>query len=227
MGDYVIPPPAQAYVPVRGGGRFPVRRIYCVGRNYAEHAREMGHDPDREPPFFFSKPADTLVIGGADMPYPPATHDVHHEIELVAALGAGGSEIGPEGALSLVWGYAVGLDMTRRDMQAVAKKMGRPWDLAKGFDASAPIGDMAPAAGFDPGSGPIQLKVNGEVRQRGDLSQMIWSLAETIAHLSGLVRLEAGDLIFTGTPDGVAAVQRGDVLEGSVGNLPALRVRIA
>ena len=226
MADFVIAAPVQAFVPVRGGGRFPVRRVYCVGRNYAEHAREMGHDPDREAPFFFSKPADALVIGGADMPYPPATKDLHHEMELVVALGSGGSDIAEADALKCVWGYAAGLDMTRRDVQGEAKKAGRPWDMGKGFDHSAPIGEMVPAAGFDPTQGLIELKVNGVVRQSSDLSKMIWSVAETIAYLSGLVRLEAGDLIFTGTPEGVAAVSRGDVLEGHVEGVPPLRVAL-
>lgn len=226
MSGYVIAPPAQAAVPVVGGGTFPVRRIYCVGRNYAEHAREMGHDPDREPPFFFMKPADSLVIGGADMPYPPLTSDLHHEIELVAALKSGGSNIPEATALEHVWGYAVGLDMTRRDLQADAKKLGRPWDMGKGFDHSAPIGDIVPAHGFDPAKGRIELKVNGIVRQSSDLSQMIWSLAETIAALSQLVELAAGDLIMTGTPAGVAAVGRGDLLEGEVDGLPRLTVRL-
>ena len=224
MSDYVIEPPAQAYVPVAGGGRFPVRRIYCVGRNYAEHAREMGHDPDRELPFFFMKPADALVIGGADMPYPTMTADLHHEMELVVGLKAGGVDIAEAVALDCVWGYAAGLDMTRRDLQGEAKKAGRPWDMGKGFDRSAPIGEMMPAAGFDPTRGGIALTVNGAVRQTSDLSKLIWSVAETIAYLSRLVRLEAGDLIFTGTPEGVAAVKRGDVLEGAVEGVPRVRV---
>ena len=227
MSDYVIAAPAQAYVPVEGGGRFPVRRVYCVGRNYAEHAREMGHDPDRELPFFFSKPADSLVIDGRDMPYPVMTADLHHEMELVVALQSGGSDIGEASALSHVWGYAAGLDMTRRDLQGEAKKLGRPWDMGKGFDHSAPIGAMVRAGSFDPTRGAIELRVNGVVRQSSDLSKLIWSVAETIAYLSKLVRLEAGDLIFTGTPEGVAAVQRGDVLEGRVEGVPALRVRVS
>jgi fumarylpyruvate hydrolase len=226
MSGLVIPAPAQAVVPVVGGGTFPVRRIYCVGRNYAEHAREMGHDPDREPPFFFMKPADSLVTGGADMPYPTGTSDLHHELELVVGLGSGGKDIPEARALGHVWGYAVGLDMTRRDIQAEAKKMGRPWDMGKGFDHSAPIGEMMKADGFDPGKGLIQLKVNGVVRQSSDLSRMIWSVGETIAFLSKLVRLEAGDLIMTGTPEGVAAVQRGDRLDGFVDGLPRLTVRV-
>ena len=226
MLDFVIAAPEQAFVPVQGGGRFPVRRVYCVGRNYAEHAREMGHDPDREAPFFFSKPADALLSGGADMPYPAATKDLHHELELVVALKSGGVDIPEADALGCVWGYAVGLDMTRRDVQGAAKKLGRPWDMGKGFDHSAPIGAMVPAAGFDPTRGTIELKVNGVVRQMSDLSKMIWSVAETISYLSGLVRLEAGDLIFSGTPEGVAAVVRGDVLEGRIDGMPPLRVAI-
>ncbi|HYZ64790.1 MAG TPA: fumarylacetoacetate hydrolase family protein [Acetobacteraceae bacterium] len=223
----MIPAPPQAAVPVVGGGKFPVRRIYCVGRNYAAHAREMGHDPDRELPFFFMKPSDSLVTGGADMPYPTMTSELHHEMELVVGLGSGGSDIPEEDALGHVWGYAAGLDMTRRDVQAEAKKLGRPWDMGKGFDHSAPIGEMVPAGGFDPARGRVELKVNGAVRQSSDLSKLIWSVPETIAYLSKLVRLEAGDLIFTGTPEGVAAVSRGDVLEGVVEGLPPVRVRIA
>ncbi len=225
MPSYVIAPPAQAEVPVKGGGSFPVRRIYCVGRNYAEHAREMGHDPDRELPFFFTKPADALVTGGADMPYPSMCRDLHHEMELVVALGSGGADIGEADAMAHVWGYAAGLDMTRRDLQAEAKKAGRPWDMAKGFDHSAPIGEIVPAAGVKPGR--IELKVNGETRQSSDVSKLIWSIPETIAYLSKSVRLEAGDLIFTGTPEGVAAVRRGDVLEGMVEGVGNVRVRIA
>ncbi len=226
MSEFVIAAPAQAYVPVQGGGRFPVRRVYCVGRNYAEHAREMGHDPDREAPFFFTKPADALVIDGADMPYPPGTSDLHHEMELVVGLRSGGANIAEADAMACVWGYAAGLDMTRRDVQGEAKKLGRPWDMGKGFDHSAPIGAMVPAAGFEPGKRTIELKVNGVVRQSSDLSKLIWSIPETIAYLSRLVRLEAGDLIFTGTPEGVAAVTRGDVLEGAVEGVPPLRVKL-
>ncbi len=230
MSGLVIAAPEQAVVPVVGGGSFPVRRIYCVGRNYAEHAREMGHDPDREPPFFFMKPADAVLTGGRDMPYPAMTSDLHHELELVAGLGSGGSDIPVEAALGHVWGYAVGLDMTRRDLQGEAKKLGRPWEMGKGFDHSAPIGAMQAASGvggaFDPGRGRIELRVNGSVRQSSDLSKMIWSVAETISVLSRFMRLEAGDLIMTGTPEGVAAIRRGDVLEGSVEGLPGLSVRM-
>ena len=225
MPEYVIAPPAQAAVPGAGGGSFPVRRIYCVGRNYAEHAREMGHDPDREPPFFFAKPADALLTGGADMPYPSMTADLHHEMELVVALKSGGTDITEAEAMRHVWGYAAGLDMTRRDVQDAAKKARRPWDMAKGFDHSAPIGTMVPAGGVTPGR--IELKVNGVVRQSSDVGKLIWSVPETIAYLSKLVRLEAGDLIFTGTPEGVAAVERGDLLEGMVEGVGAVRVCVA
>ena len=226
--DFVIAPPPAASVPVRGGGRFPVRRIFCVGRNYAEHAREMGGDPAREPPFFFTKPADALVTGGADTPYPTATAELHFELELVAAIGRGGADIAAEDAPAHLWGYAVGLDMTRRDMQGHAKTAGRPWDMSKGFDGSAPIGDLVPVADCGPmASGAITLAVNGAVRQDSDVGRMIWSVPETIAALSGLVRLEPGDLIFTGTPEGVGAVVRGDRLDGRIAGLPPLSTRIA
>jgi fumarylpyruvate hydrolase len=227
MTDYVIAAPEIVSIPVAGGGAFPVRRIFCVGRNYAAHAREMGHDPDREAPFFFCKPADSLVTDGADMPYPTMTSDLHHEMELVVGLKSGGSDISEADAMSHVWGYAAGLDMTRRDLQAEAKKLGRPWDMAKGFDHSAPIGLMVPASAVaDPGHGLIELKVNGAVRQSSDLSFLIWSIPETIAYLSRLVRLEAGDLIFTGTPEGVAACVRGDVLEGVVAGVGTVRAKL-
>lgn len=217
MPDYVIAPPAITAVPVAGGGLFPVRRIFCVGRNYAEHAREMGHDPDREPPFFFTKPADALVISGADTPYPAATSDLHHEIELVAAIGREGADIAVDAALDHVWGYAAGIDLTRRDLQAIAKKLARPWDMAKGFDHSAPIGDLAPASKIGhPAKGRIALSVNGTIRQDSDLSELIWSVAESVAYLSTFVTLMPGDLLFTGTPAGVAAVGRGDRLEGTI-----------
>ncbi len=228
MPDYVIAPPAIATVPVAGGGAFPVRRIFCVGRNYAEHTREMGGDPDREEPFFFTKPADAVVTGGADMPYPTMTSDVHHEMELVVAIGKGGANIPESDALNHVWGYAAGLDMTRRDLQAAAKKSGRPWDMSKGFDHSAPIGELVPAARIGhPDKGVIELKVNGAVRQSSDLAKMIWNVPETVAYLSKLVRLEPGDLIFSGTPEGVAAVKKGDVLEGRIDGVGTVRTRIA
>ena len=224
--SFVIPAPSVVSVPVAGGGRFPVRRIFCVGRNYAEHAREMGADPDRELPFFFCKPADALVTGGDDMPYPTKTSNLHHEMELVAAIGRGGADIAVADALDHVWGYAAGLDMTRRDLQNQAKKEGKPWDMGKGFDHSAPIGELVPAARVDPTRGAIELRVNGAVRQVSDLSKLIWSVAETVAYLSGLVRLAPGDLIFTGTPEGVAAVVRGDLLEGVVEGVGTVRTRI-
>ena len=214
-------------VPIAGDDtQFPVRRIFCVGRNYAAHAREMGHDPDREPPFFFMKPADAVRSDGR-FPYPVATGDVHHEIELVVALGAGGRDVPEATANDLIWGYGVGLDMTRRDVQAEAKKLGRPWCMAKGFDHSAPIAPLHPksATGIL-ADGAISLTVNGETRQSSVLSALIWSVPETIAYLSGLVELKAGDLIFTGTPDGVAAVQRGDRLVGHVDGLTPLSVEV-
>ncbi len=225
---YVIDPPVQAAVPVAGtDAAFPVRRVYCVGRNYAAHAREMGHDPDREPPFFFMKPADALVVGGADMPYPVATADLHHEIEMVVALGKGGRDVPVESANDLIWGYGVGLDMTRRDIQGEAKKLGRPWDMGKGFDKSAPIAALRPvtATGLIENAA-IWLDVNGVRRQASTLKALIWSVPETISYLSGLVELHPGDLIFTGTPEGVAAVGRGDVLHGHVDGLTDLEVRI-
>jgi fumarylpyruvate hydrolase len=217
MSDYVLDPPAIVAVPTSGGGAFPVRRVFCVGRNYADHAREMGHDPNAEPPFFFTKPADALVVGGADTPYPQATSDLHHEIEMVAAIGVAGADLTPAQAFHYVWGYAAGVDLTRRDIQAEAKKLARPWDMAKGFDHSAPIGEIAPASFIGhPLNGEIELRVNGEVRQTGDLADMIWDVAHVISYLSSLVALKPGDLIFTGTPAGVSAVVRGDRIEGEV-----------
>ncbi|MGG5809426.1 fumarylacetoacetate hydrolase family protein [Falsiroseomonas sp. CW058] len=227
MSDFVLPPPAVPYLSVQGGGRFPVRRIYCVGRNYAEHAIEMGSDPTREPPFYFAKPADAVVIDGADMPYPAATKSLHHEMELVVAIGTGGTNIAQADALKHVWGWCCGLDMTRRDLQNEAKKTGRPWDMGKGFDHSAPMGLLVRAGGsFDGSKGKIELKVNGKVTQTSDLSKLIWSVPEVIANLSGLVRLEPGDLIMTGTPEGVAAVVKGDLLEGMVEGVGEVRTRI-
>jgi len=228
MSAYVVGPPPQIAVPVLGGGLFPVRRVYCVGRNYAAHAREMGGDPSREPPFFFSKPADALVTGGADTPYPPATANLHHEVELVVAIGQGGADIPPQAALAHVFGYAVGLDLTRRDVQDQAKAARQPWDMAKGFDASAPIGEIIPvSANIHPDEARISLHVNGEIRQVGDLLDMIWPVPDIIAALSRLVRLAPGDLIFTGTPDGVSALQRGDILLGEVAGVGSVRTRIS
>jgi fumarylpyruvate hydrolase len=227
MSSYVIAPPAVAAVPIKGSDKlFPVRRIFCVGRNYAEHAREMGSDPDREPPFYFAKPADALVINDADMPYPSVTKQLHHEMELVVAIGEAGSDIAIADALRHVWGYCAGLDMTRRDIQNEAKKTGRPWDMGKGFDLSAPMGALVPAAGVDPSKGKIELRVNGKVTQTSDLSKLIWSVPEVIANLSQLVRLAPGDLIMTGTPEGVAAVVRGDVLEGFVEGVGTVKTKI-
>jgi fumarylpyruvate hydrolase len=227
-GAYVFPPPARASLPVRGTGKlFPVHRIYCVGRNYAEHAIEMGHDPTREPPFFFQKNPDNLIPGGGDFPYPPKSSDVHFEFELVVALGKGGRDIPVERALDHVYGYAVGLDMTRRDLQGEAKKLGRPWDVGKAFERSAPCSEIVPASAIGhPANGAVRLAVNGTVKQQGDLNQMIWKVPEMIAILSGLFELQPGDLIFSGTPAGVGAVKRGDVLEGTVEGVADLKVRV-
>ena len=214
--NYVFAPPATVSVGVVGeSARYPVRRIYCVGRNYAEHAREMGHDPDRELPFFFQKNPDNLVLDNKDFPYPTMTSNLHHEIELVVAMGSGGRDIQAANALAHVYGYALGIDMTRRDLQNEAKKTGRPWEIGKAFEHSAPMTDITPAAKSGHLSkGAIWLKVNGEVRQQSDLTQLIWNIPEIIAHLSAIFELRAGDLIMTGTPAGVAAVKPGDVMEG-------------
>jgi fumarylpyruvate hydrolase len=225
--SYAVPLPPVVTVPVLGGDPFPVRRIYCVGRNYAAHAREMGHNPDREPPFFFMKPADAVMPTGSIVPYPPQTKNYHYEIEMVVAIGKGGRDIPVAGALDHVFGYGVGLDMTRRDLQAVAKEMGRPWDMGKGFDHSAPCSPIQPAAAIGhPAKGAIWLKVNGETRQTSDLAEMIWSVPEMIAYLSGLMELAPGDLIYSGTPEGVGAVVKGDRLEGHVDGLPELKITI-
>ena len=215
---YVIELGPVPSLPVAGSdARFPVGRIYCVGRNYADHAREMGHDPDREPPFFFMKAANSIVQNNAALDYPVGTKDVHHEIELVVAIGTGGKNIPVDQALDHVWGYGVGLDMTRRDIQGEAKKMGRPWEMGKSFDESAPVTALRPASEIGhQAKGLIQLKINGEVRQTGDLAMQIWSVPEQIAYLSSLITLQAGDLIFSGTPAGVGPVKPGDRLEGRV-----------
>src|SRR5438045_3219378 len=205
--------------------RFPVARIYCVGRNYAEHAREMGHDPNREPPFFFMKAANSIVESGSTIAYPVGTKDVHHEIEMVVAIGKGGKNIPLEKALEAVWGYGVGLDMTRRDLQGEAKKMGRPWEMGKSFDESAPCTPLKPATEIGhPSKGAIWVKVNGETKQQGDIAQMIWSVPEQINYLSTLVTLCAGDLIFSGTPSGVGPIKAGDKLEGHVDGVGDLAV---
>ena len=234
---YVFEPAPQPSLAIAGDdARFPIRRVYCVGRNYADHAREMGaHEQadGREPPFFFSKPADAVVAGG-DVPYPPATANLQHEVELVVALGEETANAGRHGAnipaaeaLNCVFGYAVGFDLTRRDVQGRAKEKGHPWDMGKGFDASAPTGAIQSAAVIGhPQQGSLWLKVNGEVRQGGDLANMSWKVAEVIANLSTFVRLAPGDLIFTGTPAGVSTVVRGDVLEGGVAGVGELQIRL-
>ena len=227
----VFPPAPVATVPVVGRSeRFPVHRIYCVGRNYEEHAKEMGFT-GREPPFFFMKPADAVLPVEAgqtgQMPYPSLTGNLHHEIELVVAIGKGGRAIAAANALEHVFGYAVGLDMTRRDLQNDMKKQGRPWCIGKGFDHSAPIGPITPVAqAGDVAQAAIWLQVNGADRQRSTVAQLIWNIAETIEHLSAAWELQPGDLIYTGTPEGVGAVVRGDVLEGGVDGLGTLRVQV-
>jgi len=224
---YVVPPPAVISLSIRASeDRFPVRRIYCVGRNYAAHAVEMGHDPDREPPFFFQKNPDNLVQDGC-FPYPPRSRDVHHEIELVVALKEGGRDIAPEHAQAHVFGYAVGIDMTRRDLQAEAKVMGRPWEVGKAFEHSALCGELVPVRTIGhPDRGAIWLDVNGERRQEGDLAQLIWKVPEVIAELSKLFTLAPGDLIMTGTPAGVGAVAKGDVMRGGVEGLGEITARV-
>lgn len=228
---YAVPVPEITSLPIAGSAeRFPVHRVYCVGRNYEAHAREMGFT-GREPPFFFLKPADAVVPvpAGAtgEIAYPPLTRDLHHEIELVVAIGKGGKNIQAADAFSHIYGYAVGLDMTRRDLQNDMKKQGRPWCIGKGFDASAPIGPITPAAqAGDVANAPIWLQVNGADRQRSTVTQLIWNIAETIEHLSAAWELQPGDLIYTGTPEGVGAVVRGDTLEGGVGGLTPLRLTV-
>ncbi len=231
--NYVFPPAATASLPVAGtGSRFPVRRVFCVGRNYAEHAREMGAADQAaglEPPFFFMKPGDAVVSGEGEIAvsYPPLTHNLHHEVELVVALGSGGANVTVDAAKAMIFGYSVGLDLTRRDIQARAKEKGHPWDMGKGFDQSAVSGVIQPAADIGhPASGRIWLSVNGQLRQEGDLDQMMWKVAEVIANLSTSVRLAAGDLIYTGTPAGVGPIVPGDLLEAGVDGVAGLRVRI-
>lgn len=225
--SYAFPPAPPVALPVVDSDHlFPVRRVYCVGQNYSEHAMEMGSD-GRQPPFFFGKPADALVPGGGDVAYPPLTANLQHEVELVVALQDGGSNIPVERALDVVFGYAVGLDLTRRDLQAQAKAQGRPWEMAKGFDQSAPLSAVRRMPhGWAPDAGGIWLKVGGALRQQGDLAQMTWKVAEVIANLSAYVRLAAGDLIFTGTPAGVSTVVRGDLLEGGVDGVGELQIRL-
>ena len=227
MSDFVLPPPPIVAAPVAGGGLFPIRRIFCVGQNYAAHTREMGGDPNREPPFFFTKPADAIVTGGADAPFPSLTQNLHHEIELVVAILSGGANIPAAEAESHIYGYAAGLDLTRRDLQAQARENRKPWDMSKGFDFSAPLGLIHPAARIGhPKAGRIALKVNDDPRQNGDLADLIWSVPEVVAALSTYVALAPGDLIFTGTPSGVGPIVRGDVLEGEIDGVGTVKTRI-
>jgi fumarylpyruvate hydrolase len=227
MHDFVVPAPTQIGVAVKGTqSLFPVRRIYCVGRNYAAHIREMGGD-EREPPFFFQKPTDAIVADGAVVPYPSLTQDLQHEIELVLAIGGRGRNVPTDKAAGLVFGCAVGIDLTRRDLQFKARDAGRPWEPGKSFDHSAPISAIAPRgnAGL-PARGSIQLSVNGAVKQQGDLQQMIWNCDEIVSELSRLFELFPGDLIYTGTPSGVGPVRPGDVIDGSIDNIGTLRISI-
>ncbi|MFZ2031484.1 MAG: fumarylacetoacetate hydrolase family protein [Vitreimonas sp.] len=226
--SYIIDPPNQPSVALVGSdARFPVRRIFCVGRNYADHVREMGNDPKSEPPIFFTKPADALVESRAAIPYPTLTSNLHHEVELVVAIGKGGEAIDSESALDHVWGYAVGVDLTRRDLQNEAKKSGQPWDAAKGFDNSAPVGALTPASSVDLKSARIWLSVNGATKQDAHLEEMIWSVPEIIAALSRTWTLRAGDLIFTGTPSGVSALHKGDTVLAEIEGLSPLTFSIA
>ena len=226
--DYVFAPPTPASVPVVGRREcFPVHRIYCVGRNYAEHAREMGAAVERGTPMFFMKPADALVIDGADVPYPPITQDLHHEVEMVLALGRGGRDLDAAAALDCVWGYGVGLDLTRRDLQAAAKAKGHPWDVAKGFDASAPISALRAVSDIGhPRAARLRLTVNGALRQEGDIADMLFGVADIVRELSKLFTLMPGDLVYTGTPAGVAALQRGDAFVATLDGVGECRGRI-
>ncbi|MEO1293531.1 MAG: fumarylacetoacetate hydrolase family protein [Pseudomonadota bacterium] len=228
MSAYAIAPPPRPSVAIEGSAeRFPVRRIFCVGRNYAAHAREMGQDPDREAPFFFTKPADAVVDSGSAVPYPPLTENLHHEIELVVAIGIGGARITEEAALGHVWGYAVGVDLTRRDLQLAAREKGRPWDWGKAFDFSAPCAPIRPAAAAaHPSSGRIWLTVDGESRQDADISELIWSVPEVISILSHSITLAPGDLIYTGTPAGVGPVRPGQRVEGGIDGIGVIAFTI-
>jgi fumarylpyruvate hydrolase len=228
MTDFALPPPQPPSVAVAGTTqRFAVHRIYCIGLNYADHVREFGRDPQASPPVFFMKPADAVVANDAPIPYPPATENFHHEIELVVAIGRGGRDIAPAGALAHVFGYAAGNDLTRRDLQQAAKERGEPWDIAKGFDHSAPVAALRPAAQGHVTRGRIWLTVNGERRQESDVSHMIWDVPHIIAALSRLYQLRPGDLIFSGTPSGVGPLRPGDRLEGGIEGLEVLRNTIA
>lgn len=224
----LFPPPETILLPIEGeAAGFPVRRVYCVGRNYADHAREMGHEPNRDPPFFFQKNPDNLLTAGRAFPYPSQTNDVHHEVEFVAVLAKGGSDIAPEDALSHVYGYAVGIDFTRRDMQAAAKAAGKPWSAAKAFEHSAPISPIIPAARLGhPSTARIWLEVNGKRRQDADIADMTWGMADIIAHASRLFTLAPGDVIFTGTPAGVGPVKRGDTITCGIDDLGTLTVSV-
>jgi fumarylpyruvate hydrolase len=226
--SFVVPAAPQATLAVEGtSDLFPVHRIYCVGRNYAEHAREMGHDPDREPPFFFCKPADAVVENDSKIPFPMATDDLHHEIEQVVAIGKAGVNIAASQALDHVYGYAVGIDLTRRDLQGVAKKMARPWDSGKAFDRAAPCSAIRPALDIGhPDTGRVWLAINGDLRQEGDLNQLIWSVPEIIEYCSSLWELQPGDLIMTGTPAGVGSIQRGDRVTGGVDGIGEISIQI-
>lgn len=227
--SYAITPPAIPSLPIIGSDqRFPVRRIFCIGRNYAEHAREMGATVDKDTPLFFCKPADAVVTDGGDVPYPQATHDLHHEVELVVALGSGGRDVPADQAAALIWGYGVGLDLTRRDLQAVAKAKSHPWDVAKAFDHSASMSALRPASQVKlDADTTLTLSINGELRQQGRLGDMVHGVAEVIAILSTLFELKAGDLIFTGTPAGVSALQRGDRFHAEVAGVATLDGRVA
>ncbi|HUA88335.1 MAG TPA: fumarylacetoacetate hydrolase family protein [Steroidobacteraceae bacterium] len=228
MSDFCFPPGPPPSVAVAGtAARFPVHRIYCVGRNYAEHAREMGHDPRQDTPVFFSKPPDAVMPNGAAIAYPSVTTNLHHEIELVVALGSGGRDLDAGAALGCVFGYAAGNDLTRRDLQNAAKERGAPWDAAKGFDESAPLAALRPASAGHVSRGRIWLKVNGVLRQESDVADMVFAVPQVIAALSKLYELRAGDLIFTGTPAGVGALKVGDAVEGGVEGLEVLRHSIA
>ena len=228
MSQFVFPAPPTPSVPVRGRDtRYAVSRIFCVGRNYAAHAREMGSDPDREPPFYFTKPANALIFNGSTVPYPPGTKNYHYEFELVIALGKPAYKIEVGKALDTVWGYTSGLDMTRRDLQIASRDIGRPWDFGKAFENSAVIGELVPAETIGhPSKGLIQLTVNGTVKQKGDLSDLIWSVPEVVSHLSQYYHLGPGDLIYTGTPEGVGPVVPGDKLHGTIDGVGDLDVTI-
>ena len=231
MMHYIFPPMSVVGLPIHNTDQFfPVRRVYCVGRNYADHAREMGSDPTREPPFFFCKANDAQSIIPVspnkvnDLPYPPKTQNLHYEVELVVAIGQDGANLSSEQAKDLIFGYAVGLDMTRRDLQNAMKQNGRPWEIGKAFDYAAPIGEIYPVATVDIQNAAISLSVNGEPKQQGNINQLIWNVAETIANLSALFKLKAGDLIFTGTPAGVGAVVKGDKMLAQIDGLGSIEL---